>query len=114
MDRRSFLMEMRKAHQLKGDKPCFVVIKFSNNGKKYKGEYILSLRDDILYFQKINRLFEILRPVDDFNLNVFDFIGFKIKRLNRRNSLILYKENHALPHNTFTFKASLHLYPATL
>ena len=93
MDRRSFLMEMRKAHQLKGDKPCFVVIKFSNNGKKYKGEYILSLRDDILYFQKINRLFEILRPVDDFNLNVFDFIGFIIKRLNRRNSLILYKEN---------------------
>ena len=93
MDRRSFLMEMRRAHQLKGDKPCFVVTKFYDNNRRYKGQYILSLRNDILYFQKISRLFEMLRPSDDFEVNIFSFIGFKVEGLKRRNSLILYKEN---------------------
>jgi len=96
MNRRSFLLEMRKSGQLKGDKPCFVVLKYKDENRNYRGEYILSQRYDNLYLQKINRLFEMLRPKDDFSVSIHSFIGFKIESNNSRNSFILYKENGEL------------------
>lgn len=96
MNRRSFLLEMRKSGQLKGDKPCFVVLKYKDENRSYRGEYILSQRYDNLYLQKINRLFEMLRPKDDFSVSIHSFIGFKIESNNSRNSFILYKENGEL------------------
>lgn len=93
MNRRSFLLEMRQSGQLKGDKPCFVVLKYSDESRIYRGEYIFSQRNDNLYFQKINRLFEMLRPKDDFTVKVNSFIGFKFEYSSRRNSFILFKEN---------------------
>ena len=86
MNRRSFLLEMRKSGQLKGDKPCFVVLKYKDENRSYRGEYILSQRYDNLYLQKINRLFEMLRPKDDFSVGIHSFIGFKIESNNSRNS----------------------------
>ena len=69
MDRRGFLLEMRKAHQLKGLKPCYVMINLRLD-KPYHGEYIMSIREDKLYFQKINRLFGMLRPDSDFEITI--------------------------------------------
>ena len=92
MDRKSFLLEMRKAGQLKGQKPCFVMVKYRLD-KFYHGEYIMSIKEDVLHFQKINRLFQMLRPQDDFilKINEYDFYKFETKRA--RASLILYKSN---------------------
>ena len=92
MDRKSFLLEMRKAGQLKGQKPCFVMVKYRLD-RFYHGEYIMSIKEDTLYFQKINRLFQMLRPQDDFilKINEYDFYKFETKRA--RASLILYKSN---------------------
>ena len=92
MDRKNFLLGMRKDGKLKGDKPCYVMVKYRIENKRYRGEYIMSLRNDKFYFQKVNRLFEMLRPNDDFELNVKDFIGFKIEGLNHRNACILYSK----------------------
>ena len=92
MDRKSFLLEMRRQGQLKGDKPCFVMVKYHDDKRRYRGEYILSLRNDTFYLQKINRLFEMLRPNDDFELNINNFIGFKIEALNHRNAFTLYSK----------------------
>lgn len=93
MDRRNFLLEMRKQGQLKGEKPCFVMVKYYDSKRRFRGEYVLSLRNDTFYFQKVNRLFEMLRPNDDFELNVKDFIGFKIEALNHRNAFMLYSKD---------------------
>ncbi|MCR5231839.1 MAG: hypothetical protein K6B64_04255 [Acholeplasmatales bacterium] len=96
MNRRSFLLEMRREGQLKGDKPCFVMVKYNDGNRSYRGEYIMSLRNDKFYFQKVNRLFEMLRPKDDFELKVKDFIGFKVKALNHRNAFMLYSNDDIL------------------
>ncbi len=92
MDRRGFLLEMRKAHQLKGLKPCYVMINLRLD-KLYHGEYIMSIREDKLYFQKINRLFGMLRPESDFEITITDYSYFKIEIKKARASLILYKDN---------------------
>ena len=92
MDRRGFLLEMRKAHQLKGLKPCYVMINLRLD-KHYHGEYIMSIREDKLYFQKINRLFGMLRPDSDFEITITDYSYFKIEMKKARASLILYKDD---------------------
>ena len=92
MDRRGFLLEMRKAHQLKGLKPCYVMINLRLD-KPYHGEYIMSIREDKLYFQKINRFFGMLRPDSDFEITITEYSYFKIEIKKARASLILYKDN---------------------
>ena len=97
MDRKSFLLEMRKAHQLKGQKPCFVMVKYKSD-KFYHGEHIMSIKEDILHFQKINRLFQMLRPDSDFSIKITDYDYYKFETKRAMASLVLYKSNS----DTFT------------
>ena len=92
MDRKAFLLEMRKAHQLKGLKPCFVMVKYKSD-KLYHGEYIMSIKENTLCFQKINKFFAMLRPEADFELiaTEYDFYKFETKRA--RATLTLYKKD---------------------
>lgn len=92
MDRKSFLLEMRKAHQLKGQKPCFVMVKYRAD-RFYHGEYIMSIKEDVLHFQKINRLFQMLRPEGDFTIRILDYDYYKFETKRARASLTLYKSN---------------------
>jgi hypothetical protein len=61
--------------------------------KPYHGEYIMSIREDKLYFQKINRFFGMLRPDSDFEITITEYSYFKIEIKKARASLILYKDN---------------------
>lgn len=92
MDRRSFLLEMRKAHQLKGLKPCYVIVKYKGD-KYYHGEYIMSIEENTLFFQKINRIFQILRPEGDFSLNIKDYDFYKLDTKRVRATLSLFKKS---------------------
>lgn len=92
MDRKGFLLEMRKAGQLKGLKPCYVVVKYRAD-KFYHGEYIMSIKDKILYFQKVNRLFGMLRPESDFTLTITEYDFYKFETKKARATLTLYKKD---------------------
>lgn len=71
---------MRKDKTLKGLKPAFVTLKF-NTGKIYGGatsDFIMSLRDTTLYFQKITTFLKRLKPKEDFEINAKRFIEYSI------------------------------------
>ena len=92
MDRKGFLLEMRKAAQLKGSKPCFVIVRYKKD-KYYHGEYIMSIKENTLYFQKINRLFQMLRPEGDFSLVITEYDFYKFETKRARATMLLYKED---------------------
>ena len=82
MDRKAILLNLRQNGKLKGLKPCFVHLR-NNIGKIYNGgngQFIMTLRDTTLYFQKITFLFHRLAPKDDFSVNVKRFIEYRIDR----------------------------------
>ena len=92
MDRQAYLLEMRKNHTLKGRKPCFVVLRY-NLGKIYNDGYakfILSFKDGILYFQKMSRFLNKLKPKDDFSLSATRFIEYRVEDKTFFKILYLY------------------------
>lgn len=95
MDRQQFLLEMRQNHTLKGRKPCFISLRF-NSGKIYNegyGEFIMSFKDGVLYFQKLSRFLKKLKPSDDFELNSKRFIKYDLIKKSFINTLYLYENN---------------------
>jgi hypothetical protein len=95
MDRQSYLLEMRQNHTLKGLKPCFVSLRF-NAGKIYNdgyGEFIMSLKDGKLYFQKLSRFLKKLKPKDDFSLNADRFIEYRLEDKSFMKILYLYDDS---------------------
>ena len=94
MNRQSYLLEMRQNHTLKGLKPCFVSLRF-NAGKIYNegySEFIMSMKGDTLYFQKLSRFLKKLKPKDDFSLNVNRFIEYQIQDKTFMKILYLYDD----------------------
>lgn len=95
MDRRNYLLNMRKAGLLKGQKPCFVTLK-QNIGKIYNegtADFIMSFRDNVLYFQRLSFLFKSLKPKLDFNVHTDRFIEYKFIKKNFANILYLYDKD---------------------
>lgn len=93
LDRRSILLEMRKSSQLKGVKPCFVLVKYKTEERTYSGEYILSMNKTVLYFQKISKFFSLLHPKDDFQMDITKYCAYKFLHLRGRSNFTLYKED---------------------
>ena len=93
MDRRSILLEMRKSGQLKGVKPCFVMVKHKMNNQAYSGEYILSIKDQTIFFQKISKIFHLLHPSDDFSINVKDYVAYKFLHQVGKSSFTLFQKD---------------------
>lgn len=92
MTRQELLLSMRKSHTLKGLKPAFVTLRM-NAGKIYSGpfgNFILSLRDNILYFQKISTFLRRLQKKYDFEINAKRFNRFQIINKNYFKVLYLY------------------------
>lgn len=84
MDRKARLLEMRKQGTLKGKKPVFVVLKF-NDGKIYNddtAEFVMSFKDNIIYFQRLSTFSKALQPTKDFEINVKRFCEYDFKRTN--------------------------------
>lgn len=90
MDRHQILMDMRNEHKLKGLKPCFIVLS-SVNGKLYTGatsDFIMSLKNDILYFQRLSMFFHTLKPKDDVSYPINIFKEYSIKKKNNFTSIL--------------------------
>ncbi len=82
MDRKTMLLEMRQTGTLKGKKPAFIFLKL-NCGKIYNegtADFIMSFKDNILYFQRLSTFFKVLKPKKDFELNVKRFCEYDFKR----------------------------------
>ena len=78
MDKKQFIQELRANRIIKGNRPAFVYLR-KNVGNIYKGKkskFILSIKNDVLYFQKVT-FFKGLKPKEDFTLNIKDFIKYR-------------------------------------
>ena len=92
MDRKAILLDLRNEGKLKGLKPCFVNLR-PNIGKIYNGgsgTFIMSIRDEVLHFQKLSFFLHRLVPSDDFNVNVKRFTEYRIDRKTALAVLYLY------------------------
>ncbi len=92
MDRKGILLDLRNEGKLKGIKPAFVTLR-PNIGKIYNGgsgTFIMSIRNDVLYFQKLSFFIHRLVPGDDFEVNVKRFTEYKIDRKTALAILYLY------------------------
>ena len=90
MDRHQILMDMRNEHKLKGLKPCFIVLS-SVNGKLYTGatsDFIMSLKNGVLYFQRLSMFFHTLKPKDDVSYPIKIFKEYTIKTMNNFSSIL--------------------------
>ena len=100
MDRREYIQIMREECTLKGKMPTFVYLKL-NDGRIYnegKADFIMSFRDDILYFQFVSSFLHKLKPRYDFSVNVKRFVGYKLIQHVVSRCLILYdKSGYYLP-----------------
>lgn len=95
MDRRAYLMNMRKAGLLKGQKPCFISLR-TNLGKIYNegsADFIMSYRNGILYFQRLSLIFRSLKPKLDFEVHAGRFVEYKFVKKNFINTLYLYDKD---------------------
>lgn len=100
MNRREILLDLRNRGKLKGLKPCFVSLR-PNIGKIFNGvagRFIMTIRDNTLYFQKLSFFLHRLIPGDDFSVNVNRFVEYKIDKKMTIAILYLYdKDNYFLP-----------------
>lgn len=104
MDRREYIQMMREECTLKGKMPTFVYLKL-NDGRIYnegKADFIMSFRDDILYFQFVSSFLHKLKPRYDLSVNIKRFVAYKHVEHVVSRCLILYdKEGNYLPINYF-------------
>ena len=92
MDRKGILLDLRNEGKLKGLKPCFINLR-PNIGKIYNGgsgTFIMTIRDNTLYFQKLSFFLHRLQPKDDFSVNAKRFTEYKIDRRTALAVLYLY------------------------
>ena len=94
MEKKELLLALRREGKLKGHKPCFVYLKH-NLGKIYNegnAKFIMSLKDDKLYFQRLT-FFNNIKEEDDFTLNVKRFKEYNLIDKTISMTLILYDIN---------------------
>lgn len=92
MNRKDYLLELRQEGKLKGKKPCFITLKL-NKGRIYNlgtADFIMSYKDDTLYFQRLSLFFKTLKPKLDFTLNAKRFVEYKFTKKQFMTMLTLY------------------------
>ena len=93
MKRKEVLLYVRSSGYLKGLKPAIIYLK-TNQGKIYNGGFkyfVMSLKNDKLYFQSLSRWFNKLDKKFDFEINVDEIIRYQHITSNRMfNVLVIY------------------------
>ncbi len=94
MDRKAILLKLRQEGKLKGLKPCFVSLRQSKGGiyNGASGTFIMSIRDNFLYFQKLSPFLHRLQPREDFKINFLRFKEYYIEKKTVYKILNLYSE----------------------
>lgn len=96
MQRRRIVMELRTGGKLKGGKPCMVYLK-NNLGKIYNGgqaDFVMTLKNDTLNFQRITFILKRLKPADDFSVNLKTIKEYALFNRTLYNVLCLYDINN--------------------
>ena len=78
MDRKQIIMDLRLSGKLKGVKPAYGYIR-PNMGKIYnqgQSDFIMSMKDGRLYFQKLSFFFHKLKPEGDVDFNLHRFVEY--------------------------------------
>lgn len=95
MQRRRIVMELRNSGKLKGVKPCMIYLK-NNLGKIYNeghADFVMSMKDNTLYFQRISSVLKQLKPKDDFSLDLRRFREYAFFQHSFYNVLCLYDKD---------------------
>ncbi len=95
MDRRNIVQTLRINGLLKGVKPCVVFLK-KNSGDIYlngMATFVMSMKKDKLYFQRLSTFFHDLKPKDDFELDLSRFESYIHVSRSYYNILCLYAKN---------------------
>ena len=88
-------MQLRNDGKLKGLKPCYVFLK-QNMGKIYNeghSDFVMSLKGNTLFFQKLSFFFHNLKPKYDFELDIRRFVSYSIIENMLTNNLYLYDKH---------------------
>lgn len=96
MQRRRIVMELRTSGKLKGGKPCMVYLK-NNLGKIYnegQADFVMTLKNDTLNFQRITFILKRLKPADDFSVNLKTIKEYALFNKTFYNILCLYDINN--------------------
>lgn len=94
MNRKQIIMDLRANGKLKGVKPCMVFLK-NNLGQIYtegQADFVMSIKGDTLYFQKITLFLKRLKPKDDFSVNLNNFKEYAFFQKALSNTLCLYDD----------------------
>lgn len=96
MNIKEVIMRYRNTKRIKGIKPAYITLK-RNGGKIYNStaaDFIMSIRDDVLYFQRLTFL-KNLKPNLDFEINLKNFQEYSLITLNSfTNCLYLYDKKN--------------------
>ena len=95
MDRRNIVQTLRINGMLKGVKPCVIFLKH-NYGKIYlngMATFVMSMKNNKLYFQRLSTFFHDLKPKDDFELDLTRFESYVHVERSYYNILCLYAKS---------------------
>ena len=112
MQRRTIIMNLRNYGKLKGVKPCFISMK-NNLGKIYtegQADFVMSIKNDKLYFQKLTFFLRRLKPADDFSLDIRTLRSYALFEKPYHNILYLYDVNKRFLEIHY-FKGTPDMYP---
>ena len=93
MNRKEIVLEIITQRKLKGHKPAVVMLK-KNIGKIYlegTADFILSFKENTIYFQRLSFLTKKLVPQKDFTLPIDTIKSYHLRQINiAMNCLSLY------------------------
>ena len=95
MDRRQILLDLRNKGKIKGLKPAFVLMKLDMGGiyTGGTGDYIMSYRNGILYFQRLSFFFHVLKPKEDLQFKMGMFTEYYVESKNTIKIVYLYRKD---------------------
>lgn len=84
MNRKAIIMELRGNRLLKGRKPAVVFLKI-NGGQIYKGsqsDFVLTISDKYITFQKLSAFLKKLEPKKDFKIERSMIKSYNLRDIN--------------------------------
>ena len=95
MNQKELLISLRSKGILKGTKPVLVKLNKDKGGiyKDGKGDYVMTIKDNILHFQRLSIFLKKPMPNLDFSVNLKNFKEYSIITVNTFvNCLYLYNK----------------------
>ena len=84
MNRKQIILELRTSRKLKGRMPGVIFLKY-NKGEIYKGsqaDFVISITDKNIYFQRLSFFFKKLKPEMDFKIPRNTIKSYNLRDIN--------------------------------